>query len=69
LEIICITTKAATQVMVNLSAAGLHPRQDFKIGSSSTFEYKLPLVFTLVRPLTDPVLKQIRAVSDVTIDS
>jgi hypothetical protein len=62
-----MTTKAATQVMTILSTAGLRPRADFMIGPMLAVDP--PLVFTLVRPLTDASLEQLRTVPDVTNDS
>jgi hypothetical protein len=64
-KITCMTTQAASRVMLLLSTAGWRPRQDFKIGPAFTVDP--PLVFTIKRPLPAVFLEQIRAISDVTI--
>jgi hypothetical protein len=65
MKISCMTTQAASQVMLLLSDAGWRPRQDFKIGPAFTVDP--PLVFTIKRPLPTAFLEQIRAISDVSI--
>ena len=64
MEIICMTTVAAAQVLTILSAAGLRSGQDFTIGPA--FAVDPPLVFTLVRPLIDAFLEQVRTIPDAT---
>jgi hypothetical protein len=66
-NITCMTTQAATQVMTILFTAGWCPRQDFMIGPA--FAVEPPLIFTILRPLTDDFLVEIGAIPGVRIAS
>ena len=67
MQIVCLTTSAATQVVRILLPAGLRPILDYEI--SPEFATMAPIIFTMICALSPALLDQIRVIPDTTIFS
>jgi hypothetical protein len=67
MQILCITTSAAAQVLTILLTAGLRPIHDFEI--SPILAITPPIVYTMHSALTNRQVTQIRAIAYTTVSA
>ncbi len=65
MQIVCITTQAAAQVLVILLTAHLQPARDFEL--HPVLSLTPPITYTLYRAVPGPQMAKLRAIADTTI--
>ena len=65
MQIICITTQAAAQVLVVLLTAHLQPARDFEL--HPVLSLKPPITYTLYRAVPRSQMAKLRAIPDATM--